>query len=73
MLVYELDDAKAHLDTLLKEMEAGEIDEIDYQVQLGHIDAHLNRAWNTRNMTSPYAEKAREKVSRFPTDIEPRF
>jgi hypothetical protein len=47
ILMYELDDAKEHLENLIAEItEADEPDEIDFGMQLEHIYSHLNRAWN---------------------------
>jgi hypothetical protein len=50
LLLYELEDAKEHLETLMQEMaDDPEFDEVDYRIGLGHIYTHLNRAWNARN------------------------
>ena len=71
-LLYELEDAKEHLESLLNEMESnGEIDETEYEVQIGHIFAHLNRSWNTRNKIGEYTEKERGFYTAFPNDILP--
>lgn len=71
LLIYEVDDAKEHLQGLLEQMAQGKIDEMDYQVQLGHIYAHLNRAWNTRNKLGECSDEEREAFSAFPKDIKP--
>lgn len=77
LLMYQLEDAYEHLGDLIKEMtkdkKPSEDDfcEIDFSVHLAHIYAHLNIAWNTRNLTKAYEMKDREKLIQFPTDIEP--
>ncbi len=72
MLMYELDDAHEHLGNLLKEMNAsGNVDETDFRIQLGHVYAHLNRAWFCRNVHEDFPESAREVASSFPTDLDP--
>lgn len=71
-LMYELEDAKEHLGALINELnKCGKIDEIEYQIDLGHIFAHLNRSWNSRNKIGDYNEKERELFSSFPDDINP--
>ncbi len=71
-LMYELEDAKEHLEDLIKQMNAkGEIDEVEYEINLGHVLAHLNRGWNSRNSTGEYDEKTRVLFSQFPIDLEP--
>jgi hypothetical protein len=42
--MHELDDAKEHLETLMREMtDDPEYDEANFPVDLGHIYSHLNR------------------------------
>ena len=70
-LMYELDDLKEHLESLMAQMnESGEIEVEDYRVQIGHLYAHLNRSWNSRNATANAVEKNFDKLTKFPTDIE---
>jgi len=71
-LMYELDDAKEHLESLIAEMKKnGSIDEVEYEIQIGHVFAHLNRGWNSRNKLGEYNVKERDKFSSFPSDLEP--
>lgn len=68
-LLYELEDAKEHLESLIAEMNRnGEIHEVEYKIQLGHVFAHLNRGWNTRHKVGEYNEKER---AAYPIDLEP--
>lgn len=72
MLIYELDDAREHLETLLREMsDADDFTDGDLAVHLGHIFAHLNRAWNTRNLESELTSDQTDAASQFPTDLKP--
>lgn len=68
-LLYELNDAKEHIESLASQMaENGQIDEIDFKIQIAHFYAHLNRSWNTRNLADDLDE---ERSSGFPNDLEP--
>lgn len=74
MLMYELADAREHLGALIDLMAAeGSIDESDFRVQLGHVFAHLNRAWHGRD--DPRLDEAPGELhaerSRFPDDLPP--
>ena len=73
LLMYELDDAKEHLETLMREMtDDPEYDEANFRVDLGHIYSHLNRAWNARNrLGAEWTQEQQEELSQFPTDIDP--
>ena len=72
--MYELRDAHEHLGDLVSQLEAqGTIEAVDYAVQLGHVFAHLNRAWHSRAdpKSDELSDEAREKYSKFPTDLDP--
>ncbi len=72
MLRYELDDAREHIETLLKDMtETDDFTDEDYAVSMAHIYAHLNRAWNRRNSDSEPNSDQMDNFSQFPTDIIP--
>ncbi len=72
MLVTELHEAREHLESLVSEMvKSGAIDEADYAVQLGHVCAHLNRAWNSRSLEGEISEDEWERYSQFPKDLQP--
>jgi hypothetical protein len=74
MLLYELADAHEHLGALLAKLrDAGGVEESDFAVQLGHVFAHLNRAWHGRDDTGLEditAEQHTER-SQFPSDLPP--
>ena len=74
MLVYELADAHEHLGELIARMEAtGGMDDSEYSVHLGHVFAHLNRAWHGRNdpELDNKPEGLRDEWSRYPADLPP--
>jgi hypothetical protein len=72
MMMYELSDAHEHLGELIQEMNREDsFDETDFRVQLGHVYAHLNRAWNGRNDTDAVNTEQREARSQMPVDLVP--
>jgi len=72
LLVGELDDAREHLESLIGEMAAQRgYDEEEFRINLGHICAHLNRAWYSRGLTSEIPEDQSPVFSRFQTDVKP--
>ena len=72
LLLYELDDAREHLDVLLEALSKnGAISEEELRIDLGHVYAHLNRAWNGRAMQGEQSDDIRAENSKFPEDIEP--
>lgn len=70
--LYELEDASEHLTKLVEELQECESpSEEDFAIQLGHIYAHLNRAWNSRTQSEAECESQRESNSQFPKDLTP--
>lgn len=72
--LYELEDAYAHLGKLIQDVtEAGSIDEVEFGIDLGHVFAHLNRAWHGRDdpQLDDISQAEFEKRSRYPTDLDP--
>ena len=71
-LLDELGDASEHLcdliDLISKDPEYG--DE-ELQIDLGHVLAHLNRAWNSRHVERVLTDDERNAFRRFPNDLEP--
>lgn len=68
----ELESAHEHLANLIKEATEGkEYSEEDLRVDLGHIYAHLNRAWYRRNIPEDFPEQDWDFASKFPDDLEP--
>jgi len=71
-MIYELADAHEHLGTLLKDIEGDpEFSEEELRIHLGHIYAHLNRAWRSRLIPGGMTETEWEKGRGFPNDIQP--
>ena len=71
----ELEDAYEHLGDLIKEMQKdGRVDSESYAVDVAHVFAHLNRAWNSREFLGEMGEmgeKQWEEYRSFPNDLEP--
>lgn len=72
LLLTELDEAREHIEELTNKMnKEGSIEESEYSVYLGHIYAHLNRAWHSRNQDGEITEEQWPVYSRFPKDVNP--
>jgi hypothetical protein len=72
MLMYDLDDAKEDLDTLMAAMQNDpEFDEECFRVRLGHIYWHLNRAWHRRNVPDDTGDTEDAKWGQFPSELQP--
>ena len=72
LLLYELADAHEHLGNLLKVItEDPDYSEGNLRVDLGHVYAHLNRAWFRRNVTEDFPESEWDTATKFPGDLEP--
>jgi len=70
--LYELEDANEHLEKLIVALQSdSSYDEEQFKVDLGHVYAHLNRAWNTRNSESGATEENWAAMSRLPSDLTP--
>ncbi|MFZ6801487.1 hypothetical protein [Undibacterium sp. Di24W] len=71
-LMYELEDAHEHLANLMTDMmHDPTFDETDFRIQLGHIFAHLNRAWYRRHLHRDIAEDEWNVANKFPNDLNP--
>ena len=70
--MYELEDAQEHLTNLVKQISTDSAyGEPELRVDLGHVLAHLNRAWNSRNAKTELTSEQWEAFRAFPTDLEP--
>ena len=71
-LLDELSDAHEHLGHLIKELqEDPEYDDSNLRIDLGHVLAHLNRAWLCRNEPDGLSEEKWSQARDFPDDLEP--
>jgi len=67
LLLSELEDAHEHLGNLIKEISDGsEYGEPELQIDLGHVYAHLNRAWRRRVIAEDFSEAEWEAARAFP-------
>lgn len=72
MLMYELDDAREHLQSMMSKMTSDpSFDESVFRIDLGHIFSHLNRAWNRRDLVGELDDHAWQEARKFPTDLDP--
>ncbi len=68
----ELEDAREHLSDLIRELdETGSVDGAELSVDLGHVFAHLNRAWYRHRLRDDLPEDEWEQASSFPNDLSP--
>jgi hypothetical protein len=72
-LLDDLEDAHAHLGGLLKEIQADpEYSEAEFRIGLGHVYAHLNRAWRRRDIPEDFTDEEEwRRAGAFPDDLEP--
>jgi hypothetical protein len=47
------------------------MDDATFAVHLGHVYAHLNRVWHSRNSAAEISDDLRDKYSQFPIDLKP--
>ena len=72
LLIEELSEAKDHIENLASQMASEDaIDLQDFEAQIAHVYAHLNRIWNSRDLTAEIDDESWEAFSSFPTDIRP--
>jgi hypothetical protein len=72
LLMHELEDAQEHLTQLIQQLsEQIDDDEVEFRIALGHVYAHLNRAWHARNEPDGIPAESWLQYSQFPTDLEP--
>lgn len=68
--MYELEDAREHLEKLIKDVEnIPDYGDPELRIDLGHVFAHLNRAWRRSGWHVDDADW--ESVSQFPDDLMP--
>ena len=71
----ELEDAADALAALVREVDRDGYGEPELRIDLGHVYAHLNRAWHSRDASASAAldptDEQCEAWSRFPTDLMP--
>jgi hypothetical protein len=72
LLVDNLNEANEHLGNLTAQMVNGpDFSEEEFAIHLGHIYAHMNRAWNLRNVEAGINSESWDSLSQFPMDIKP--
>lgn len=72
LLVDELNEAREHLETLVSQMTTDPgFSESRLAVDIGHIMAHLNRAWARRDHTRELTDEEWEAFREYPQDLRP--
>lgn len=72
LLVLEFADAHEHLGKLIADLHGdSEYEEANLRIDLGHVLAHLNRAWARRNVVDDLTESEWDRAREFPTDLQP--
>jgi hypothetical protein len=71
MFMYELTDAHEHLGDLIGKLAGGSVDEEALRVDIGHVYAHLNRAWHQSKSASEIADTEWDAATAFPSDVTP--
>lgn len=67
-----LEDGSEHLAKLVKDLASDPgYGEEELRIDLGHVFAHLNRAWNSRHIPCEMTDDQWEELRRFPADLEP--
>lgn len=71
-LLDDLADAHEHLGNLLAAIQAEPgYSDAEFRIDLGHVYAHLNRAWRRRNVPEDFTSQEWDQAGAFPDDIEP--
>ena len=71
LMGYELDEVIEHLQNISNQFKPqSEVCEIEFGVDMGHVYAHLNRIWNSRNHKGDILQEQFDKYSEFPDDVE---
>ena len=72
LFVDELSEAHEHLGDLISKLgSAPDYDENSFRVDMGHLMAHLNRAWARRNCTRALTDEEWEQSREFAQDLRP--
>jgi hypothetical protein len=72
LLVEELDETREHLQKLAEAMvKRDNDDESEFAVDLGHVYAHLNRVWHSRNQNSEITSEQWDEFCQFPKILKP--
>ncbi|MDB6045948.1 MAG: hypothetical protein JWM63_4499 [Gammaproteobacteria bacterium] len=68
----ELSEAHEHLGGLIDKLAVGQdYDESCFRVDIGHVMAHLNRAWARRNVERQLTDEEWEKFREYQRDLSP--
>lgn len=72
LLLDELGEAKEHLQQLIFKITTDRMyDESRFRADMGHVMAHLNRAWARRNCVCDLTDEEWESFRQYPQDLPP--
>lgn len=72
MLMYELQDAQQHLESLIEAMASDPAyAEDSFRTHLGHVAAHINRAWQRRLVHEDMTDEEWNAAREYPSDLRP--
>ena len=72
LLIDELMEVHEHLGALISKLgNEPEYDEEWFRVDMGHLMAHLNRAWARRNCARELTDEEWERFREYPQDLPP--
>jgi len=70
MMIYEIEEVIEHLQEVSDRITPESfIDEEEFKVRLGHVYAHLNLLWNSRNHIGELSSEQSEQYKQLPNDI----
>ena len=69
LLIYELDEAREYIEEQLHQMKNDDFCDIEFAILLGHVQAHLNRAWHVLNLKCLMSQEEFEIFNQYPTDL----
>ena len=73
-IVNNLRDVREQIDELVKLAEAGDLDDVNFELKMEHAYHHLNFAWNIRHVPPDRASRCVAEDfndwSMFPSDLE---
>jgi hypothetical protein len=72
LFIDELSEAHEHLGALISKLGSEpDDDEEQFRVDMGHLMAHLNRAWARRNCARALTDEEWEQFREYPQDLPP--
>jgi hypothetical protein len=72
LFIVQFQEAHEHLSKLISDITSDRgYDEARLRIDLGHVMAHLNRAWTSRNVARELTDAEWESFREYPQDLRP--